>query len=126
MSLSLSLSLYLSLSLSNALYLSRSLPPIASPGHVDVRGMLGAEEKRGRAGGGGGGDGGGRGGGPVLTHPGREVLPETIGSTRRLEHTATGHMVYRYHIHFACGRPWVQTPVCLLLATRTRHCINIF
>ena len=23
-----------------------------------------------------------------------------------------GHMVYWYHIRFACGRPWVQSPVC--------------
>ena len=55
----------------------------------------------------------------MLTHPGREVLPESIGSTRRLEHTATGHMVYRYHIHFACGRPWVHSQ--LAPGTRNSH-----
>ena len=30
-------------------------------------------------------------------------------------HVATGHMVQWYHIRFACGRPWVQIPVCRFL-----------
>ena len=93
-SISFSLSLSLSLSFSRCLFLA--LSAIASPGHVDVRGMLGAEDRRGQ---GGGGWAGGWEGVVVVGFGGvegrgergsREVLPESVVSARQMQYTSLG------------------------------------
>ena len=91
---SISFSLSLSLSFSRCLFLA--LSAIASPGHVDVRGMLGAEDRRGQGGRGVGGWVGGGGGGGVWGVEGRgergsrEVLPESVVSARQMQYTSLG------------------------------------